>query len=231
MSACHSRGRGIVALAALLAVSAILAPAARANDNMQGWGTISGDVRVADDTQLTMEVVARSRQDAVELGQLILRGGVRWQVAPDTNLGVNYTWQHTIPVNGFHTSEHRLSQSWGQRLWRHDGWGLESRLQFEQRLMEHRDGLGLRIRPRLRLSRTLAPNLEAQLSDELIVALNDTGWGQRQGLVANRLSGQLHWKISPHIGFAPGYMWQRVRVVGSADRSDHVALLTLDVHY
>jgi len=204
---------------------------AQANSNVQSWATLTSDVQIAPNTQITADFITRSDPDRVNVGQLIVRGGLRQSLDAATSLTVNAGWFHNLRGNTPGSTEWRIGQYLTHRLIVRAPWTLDARLGVEERLVEGQAGLGVRTRERLRLTRRLSSLFEAQISQETIFALNSTGWGQHSGFVASRIGGQLRIAVAPHVGIAPGYMWQLVGRRGAPERNDHIVQVTIVAHF
>lgn len=214
-----------------MAIAAACAASAQAEDDAQFWATVAADVRLDPDTALTIDAISRSRPDSVDTGQIIARIGVRQTIADNTSVQLTYGWFHNLVEGGPNSSEHRFAQTLSTQLAETGRWRFDARLGLEQRLPDGGGEVGWRGRERLRAIYRLSPALDAQFSEELIVAANDTAWGQRSGLSVSRLGSAIHWRINRHVGIAPGYTWQHVFRRAAGDRDDHLLQMTLDLHF
>lgn len=223
--------RRLTGVGAGLSMMATVAAPAMAEDDMQAWTTLAADVGIDDSTDLTLDLVSRSRPNSLDTGQMFVRVGARRKLDEATLLQVTYAWVRGVIDGGPDTTEHRFSETVSHRFARQGAWAFDARAGLEQRFQAAGGETGWRARERVRVTRTLAPSLDAQASHELIFALNDTAWGQASGLTASRLSGALHVAISPHLGLAPGYSWQHLFRRNRDDRDDHIVQMTVDVHF
>ena len=228
------KGRAVVpntGFALGVSVLLSLAAPAQAEDDAQFWATLAADVRIDSDTALTLDAISRSRPDSIDTGQIIARVGVRQTIADNTNLQLTYGWFHARVEGGPDTSEHRITQTLSTQLGATGRWRFDARIGLEQRLPDSGGEIGWRARERLRATYRLSSALDAQLSEELIFAANDTGWGQTSGLSVSRLAGAVHWRINDRFGIAPGYSWQHVFRRTTPDRDDHLLQMTVDLHF
>lgn len=210
---------------------AVFSAPARAEDDAQFWLLSVGDVRVGPRTSITYDAIVRSHPDRIDTGQILLRGGVRRSVTPDLSVQLTYGWVRSIVEDGGDVTEHRLGQTLAWRMGDVGPVRVDSRLGAEQRLPDAGGEAGWRLRGRVRATLPLNASADAQLSNELIGALNGTAWGQRAGASANRLAGSVHWRLGSHLGIAPGYTWQHIFRADAPDREDHVFSVTLDSHF
>lgn len=201
-----------------------------AADDAQFWTTLTGDVRLNGRDALTFDSVIRSRPDSAQVGQMILRAGVRRRLRDGASLQLTYGWVDTINEDKRDASEHRFGETLTFRLASLRAVAVDGRLTLEQRLPNSGGAMGWRARPRVRAVYTLSPKMDVQVLDELIVSLNDTPWGQRAGLTTNRAALLLHRRLNRQLGAALGYTLQNVRLRGGPDRQDHITGLTFDVH-
>ncbi|MGC1470795.1 MAG: DUF2490 domain-containing protein [Sphingorhabdus sp.] len=204
--------------------------AAFADSTRQQWLTLTGDVELDAKDSVSAHLILRSQPDSLDLGQRFIRLGYRHDLADDVSLSLSYAHVTTEVSGGSDKVQHRLAQAIAFPLVR----DVDARIQLEEVLgVSGSDDVGLRFRPRVRLRHGLdqAGNIELQLSDEMIFALNDTDFGQISGLTANRAGAAVHFDIGKHFGIMPGYTWQLVNRSGAPVRHDHILGLTLEAHY
>ncbi len=210
-----------------LFASAILLSAvpARADSDVQFWLTLYGEAKIDDNDSLTANAILRSRPDQLEAGQRLLRVGLSHKMNGGVALSFAYTHVETFNSNGPDAIQHRLTQ--GVALPLSDT--FDARLQAEE-IFANGGDIGLRARGRLRWIRPLDHDrkIDLQISDELIWAVNDTGWGQNAGWTANRAGAAVKFKLDDHVAIAPGYTWQLVNRRLAENRNDHVLGLTLE---
>jgi hypothetical protein len=124
-------------------------------------------------------------------GQLdIVRPSLGYAIKPWLRARVGYDW---VPMRPDGTA----AETWEQRIWQQvdGGWHpetgplfVDARLRFVQRWRSRgvgEDGdVGLRLRPWVRVQSRPLPETGVFLSftDELLIGLGDTDWGQRQGI-------------------------------------------------
>lgn len=216
----------------LLGTISLMTPsqAAFADSTRQQWLTLTGDAQLDANDSVSAHLILRSQPDSFDLGQRFVRLGYRHDLADDVSLSLSYAHVTTEISGGSDAVQHRLVQSLSFTLLR----DVDARVQLEEVLgVSGSNDVGLRFRPRVRLRHGLdqAGNIELQLSDEMIIALNDTDFGQISGLTANRAGAAIHFDVGQHFGIMPGYTWQLVNRSGAPLRHDHILGLTLEVHY
>lgn len=216
---------------AVAAMVAAFATPAMAGDDVQLWATVAADAGIGDNTDLTLDLISRSRPDSIDTGQIFVRVGARHRVDEAIAAQVTYAWVRGVVDGGSDTTEHRVSETVSYRFPSRGAWAFDARAGLEQRFQATGGEIGWRARERVRVIRALAPSFDAQASHELIFALNDTAWGQASGLTASRVSGALHVAINPHLGLAPGYSWQHLFRRNADDRNDHIVQMTVDAHF
>lgn len=228
-------GQGVSALhickmaaAALLALAGVPAHADTTGD-AQFWLTNTATIALDAKTSLTGDVILRSHPDTIDVGQYILRVGVRRSLADAVSLQATYGWIDSRNQGGADMVEHRLGQMLSMHIADFGAWRIDSRLGVEERLRASGGEVGWRARARLRATRPLSSRLSFHLSEELIGALNTTAWGQHAGLTASRLGTGINYRFSDQLAIGPSYSWQRVVVTARPDRNDHVLGFTLNI--
>jgi Protein of unknown function (DUF2490) len=221
--------------AALLGVMMLmtLSNPAQADDTMQYWWTVSGDVRLDDNDLLTGAVIIRSKPDTFEPGQRLLRATITHQLKSGMSVSAGYAHVTTLNNSGPNGVQHRMSQGIGVPIGSIGASAVDLRLQAEEVFIPGRREIGIRGRGRVRLLHKLdaTGKVDLQLSDELIWSLNGTDWGQKSGWTANRAGVMLHVKLNKRIGIGPAYTWQLINRAANPNRNDHVLGLNADVHF
>lgn len=201
-----------------------------ADSTRQQWLTLTGDVDLDANDNISANLIFRSQPDSFDLGQRFIRLGYRHDLSGDVSLSLSYAHVLTRVEGGGDPVQHRLAQSIAFPVVQE----VDARVQLEEILgVTGSNDVGLRFRPRLRLRHDLdqAGRVELQLSDEMIFALNDTDFGQTRGLTANRAGAAVHFDMGQHFAIMPGYTWQLVNRSGAPLRHDHILGLTLEAHY
>jgi Protein of unknown function (DUF2490) len=204
-----------------------------AEDDAQLWLTFVADIKVDNNDSITGTALLRSRPDSLDPGQRLLRIAFTHKINHGRSLSFSYTHVRNFIDTGPDRIEHRLSETFAFPIGGFAGGKIDGRVQSEQNFDNGFSDVGLRMRGRVRWSLPLTRNryIQLQLSDEPIFAMNNTDYGQKSGLVANRASVGVHFDISKAIGIAPSYTWQLVNRQGRPDRNDHIAGLTIDTHF
>ena len=215
------------AIGLILAVTMGMQPA-RAENTVQQWLTLTGDVRIDRNDNLYGVVVLRSAPDEFKLAQRIVQIGWRHRLPGKVTLIGTVAQYATFRTNAPARMEARLSQGIAVPVATLSGGHLEARLLAEEIFVSGSHDVGVRVRPRAKWTRALSDKADLQLTDEAIIALNGTDAGQVAGLVANRASVGVRFALSKHFGVLPYYTWQHVNRIAAADRDDHILGLTLD---
>ena len=208
----------------------VFAQQAVAESTRQQWLTLTGDVKIDANDSASANLILRSRPDSSDLGQRFIRVGYTHRFDNGIGLALSYAHVTTKVDDARDQFQHRLSQSLSFPLLT----DVETRLQLEEVFgVTGANDVGLRFRPRLRLRHALdqSGDIELQLSEEAIFALNDTDFGQNSGFTANRAGAAVHFDISEHFAIMPGYTWQLVNRSGAPVRNDHILGLTLEARY
>lgn len=217
-------------LTVMFSAFAVVAQPAQAEATRQQWLTLTGDVKLDEDDTLSANLILRSRPDSFEVGQRFLRLGYTHALNYDVSLTLNYAHVTTVVDGGSDLFQHRLAQSIAVKLLPH----VDGRVQLEEVFgVTGSDYVGVRFRPRARLRQPLDADgeIELQLTEEAIFALNDTDFGQASGFTANRAGAAVHFDLGEHFAIMPGYTWQLINRSGAPVRNDHILGLTLEVHY
>ncbi len=212
-------------------VCALLPGAAHASNDMQSWLTVAGKVDLDHKTEATLDVVLRSNSDSFDIGQSNVRVGVRRDIGSSVKLQLTYQLVDTVVSGASDRWEHRLGETLTRPLGHIGPVALDGRVALEQRLLPSGGEWGWRGRERLRAIYPLGHHIDLQVSEETIVSLNSTAWGQRAGITATRTAVGVRFPLSPHWAVSPGYNWQHVFLRGAVDRDDHIAALTFDFRY
>lgn len=213
-----------------LLVLLLASTSGQAESTRQQWLTITGDVDLGENDNLSANLILRSQPDSFDLGQRFIRLGYRHDLNDDVSLSLSYAHVTTEASGGSDPVQHRLAQGISFPLVRE----VDARVQIEEVIgVTGSNDVGVRFRPRVRWRHDLnqSGKVELQLSDELIFALNDTDFGQTSGLTANRAGAAVHFDVGDHFGIMPGYTWQLVNRSGGPTRNDHILGLTLEAHY
>lgn len=208
-----------------------VATPAFAEDNAQLWVTTNAETALDDNDKILATIILRSRPDTLNLGQSLLRIGVVHQFKNGISVAGNFAVVTTYRPDRPDRAEHRFAQSISIPITSNfAGGSLDSRLQIEEIFATDGNDLGIRIRPRLRWTLPLVKSkrLSLQITDEMLLAANDTDWGQRAGFQANRFLTGIKVDISKKWTLTPAYTWQLVKRNNAPDRNDHILWLTID---
>jgi hypothetical protein len=184
--------RTFVAIATLAASSA---PGALAEDQI--WiqadleKSLPGEPRAA----VGLDTEMRYQPDG-QLGAFVIRPVLSFDVSERLEISGGYRYSQSIRT-GADQIEHRLWQQADYGLF--DTWGVEfsARSRLEQRYREGASGTGWRLRQRIGLEYPLkGTGLRLSLSEEIMLGLNTTEWGNDSGLQENRSRAGFEWMIA-----------------------------------
>jgi len=195
--------RCLVALCAAACLA--LAGPAHASDTENGaWlsAILTGHVDSDDEKnrwRWWLDSQYRYRDSATSVRTVVVRPGIGYVVKPGLSLWAGYGWLGTDITGVARLEENRL---WQDLLWLpNTGAPLRIilRTRLEQRWLDTGDDVGWRFRQLLRLELPFAVNGRLSLigANELLIAMNDTDWGERSGLDQNRLFLGLGYRINP----------------------------------
>ncbi len=219
------RARTFVGLAFALATGV---SAAHAENTVQQWLTLSGDVRLDTNDNAYAVAVLRSAPDELKLAQRVLQLGWRHKLASPVSLIASIGHVTSYRSNAPNRIELRFSEGFAVQIGKVAGGRIDGRLLVEEILVRGSGDVGVRARPRFRWTRPLSGKVDLQLSNEAIFALNGTDAGQIAGLVANRVGIGTRFALSKHFGIQPNYTWQHINRIDAQDRDDHILGLALD---
>jgi hypothetical protein len=177
----------------------------------------------------TFDAPQRFGDDLHRFSQGVWRAGVGYLLTPRWSVWAGYSHTYTdTPYARAPSREHRGFQQllWGRRV---RDLRLNYRLRFEARSPDTGRDTGLRLRHQFRVSHPIrrVPPLSWIVSEEIILNLNATDYGARQGLDQNRAFAGVGWAWSPISRSEAGYMHQLVHRPGGPDRHNHVLAVSL----
>lgn len=222
--------RIILALAALLSSTAT-ARAATTQDE-QAWLNLTAMGSVSGRLVYLAEVQPRIGDGISRVDQLILRGAIGWKLSPRMTVYQGYA-HIAVPVEGGRDlNEERSFQQLSWTLGKPWGGELSSRSRLEQRWRSDGGDTGWRLREMLRYEKPLKPGsqaVNALVSVEGFVALNDTDWGARGGFDQLRSFAGAEIAVKGASTLEVGYLNQIVNQTRGRTRVNHVASITLIV--
>lgn len=218
----------------LAAILLALSPAVARADDTQLWaiGIIQGTILpgTGPKPMVWMEVQPRIGNDISHLNNFIIRPGFGIRIAPDFNLLFGYQFQRNTPLTGRDTNEHRMYQQLTLPLYRDpESLIVTTRLRLEQRSVEQAQDLGWRFRTMVRAQLPLHGRGTAGplLWSEALIGLNDTDWGQHNGVGQVRAFAGGLVPLSKRLNLEAGYMAQFDRTPGRY-RTNHVVSVLLN---
>ena len=219
--------RSLLALP-LLALSLFsgVCPALAQQEDEQIWLQANTIVPLDGDTRITLEQIARfsDRQDGLyttEVGALIGQ-----KVSHQLELGFGY--RHVGFYNGnTGADENRFRQQIVGTFGR-----LSTRLRVDERLLDHSNEVGIRIRPLVRYNQPVgSKGLAVFASHESFFNADTTAWGQRRGYERMRNWLGLVIPVSPAMSADVAYLNQyRFARGGARAQMDHALSVQLTVN-
>jgi hypothetical protein len=210
--------------ASLLALTASLAPPAMAENQIWTIYELKKEASAGLPVDLTLNGEIRFEPDG-EVEQFVLRPGVAYAINKQLKVSGGYRYGQTLH-DGPDQIEHRLWQQASYALAEIGDARIAGRTRLEQRFREGESGTGWRIRQQLSLEHPLGESgIRLALSNEIFLGLEETDWGNADGLQENRARATLRWTAGG-IGWEAGYLNQfRNGVSGADDESnDHIFL-------
>lgn len=175
----------------------------------------------------------RWRDEGETVDMVFARPGLGIDLDRRTSLWVGYGVFDTDPAGRPSFFEHR---TWQQLNWNApvEGFSLLSRTRLEQRFVEDQSETGWRLRQMVRATLPIdeAKTTYLAASDEVFLDLDDTGWGQREGLRQNRAyAGFGVFLNDAHThALEIGYLHQWIDRT-TVDAENHVLVITLFLNF
>ncbi|MBS7334538.1 MAG: DUF2490 domain-containing protein [Weeksellaceae bacterium] len=187
----------------------------QAQDNdFRNWGTVNINQKIDEKFNFSSDIQYRTYEDLDQLNQLLLRGGVGYNLTENNNnLLLGYAFVHTRnPVldDDYTTfNEHRIYQQFNTKHGINKV-GLNHRFRFEERLMN--DDIYFRFR--YQLTATIPLNKPTLQKDAwFIKASNELFLNaiKQNNFDRNRLNVNVGYVLSPTFTIEAGYMKQHVQ--------------------
>lgn len=203
-----------------------LAPVAAAENQI--WTNIDLKTKPSKESRYEYGLTTEMRFDPTgNVGTLVLRPGVGYKVNDKLKVSGGYRFASSRR-SGPDQIEHRLWQQAAYDLFEAGKFEFGGRTRLEQRWRDGNGETGWRIRQQLSVEHPLdGTPLTLGLSDEGIFGLNDTGWGNFEGLQENRAKAVVKWKAAG-AGWELGYMNQyKNGINGRDDETNHHVVIGL----
>ena len=217
-----------IACTAMLTAIALATPAAASTNDTQYWQTLSANVKLNDEFQVTGEAIFRSsdRKGFYEIENSYLVG---YKASKHVVLWAGYVFNPLYDHGDFTTREHRARQQISLEKYKLGNVALSGRLRAEQRWREGADGTGWRLRPYVKASLPIANEGKTQLvvTNEAFINLNTTSFQKTDGWDRTRSFVGINRAISKKVAIEGGYMLQHGYVRNGPDTNDHVLTVTL----
>ena len=135
----------------------------------------------------------------IDVTSVFVRPAIGYAVNPQVTLWAGYGWFATDASGIERIDEQRL---WQDLVWRpalDTSLSVMLRTRMEQRWLDGGNDAGWRFRQLVRLEWPITANGKVALlgANEVLIALNDTDWGERSGLDQNRLFLGFAFRVAP----------------------------------
>jgi hypothetical protein len=180
-----------------------------------------------------LDVQPRWLGDGDRYDTTLLRPGLGWALDERVTAWAGYAWIQVDPVGVAPFDENRV---WQQVTWNVpvEGFTLLSRTRLEQRFIEGSGDTGWRFRQFVKATLPLSPDGDvfASAYDEIFHDIDDTAWGQRQGLRQNRAFAGLGWRFDPERNWSleVGYLNQWLDRPGE-DAMNHILSINVFMNF
>jgi hypothetical protein len=199
---------------------------ADSDEDLQLWSPVFLTVPVSEKWKLALETQPRFKSNITELGQMIVRPSIGYQLTPKFSLwqGYAYTPQFNPHVN--------VQNIWQQAvLETHPkAFTLRNRLRLEERFIQDVSGTPLRLRHQFYVLHPIGKSKKWGLvgSNEVFLNLNSHNSGPQSGLDQNRLYAGISRQINKKIRAEGGYLLQYInRPSPVRNNLNHVIMLSL----
>lgn len=210
-----------------------LFPALTAAQDHQVWTQVTAQGRLSENWRSHIEVQPRWMDDASELGLVIMRTAIGRQITPHLTVWGGYVFEPRTLGPGVR---------YEQRIWEQlsiapptvGGWKPSGRIRLEQRWQDVLwENTSHRLRFQGRMQRPLAAKSPWQFAtyDEVMVTLDETRLGPRQGFDRNRVYGGIMRSINSSLTLEAGYIWEHSTLTATASRNDHILSTVVTVQW
>lgn len=161
--------------------------------------------------------------------QLLLLGGLGYQMNPDVLVVMGSGWIRTKTVRNFQTEETRIWEQLNWRMLNTPNWNINSRTRIEQRKHADFSAMSLRLRERIwiRVPFKKWEGYSFSCFDEIFFNLNHPEWTSPYLIEQNRLFVGISRKLSETIIMDAGYANQYIR--SSTKFLDNVLLISFNI--
>ncbi len=214
----------IFAIMAIITTCPLSQVQAQQNDE-QFWLQINTNVPLSSNLRLTVEQIARFSDRQEGLYQTEFGGILGYRAAPNIELGLGYR-----RVDFFNRNTAAGENRFRQHIVANFG-PVTTRLRVDERFSSGGPGIGIRIRPLVRINHRLNDSTVLFVSHESFFLPNSTRWGQRSGFERMRNIIGATLPIGSHISADLGYLNQfRFGRDGGPDQMEHAANVQLTIN-
>jgi hypothetical protein len=198
-------------IAACLALLPVASAAAEETDG-QVWANALVQARISDDLLFWFDGSLRFFDGAGRLGQTLARVAVGTPVNRNLSVFAGYVFVETEPFEGVRTTEHRAWQQATYPIITGRRASVVGRTRLEQRFLEGRDGMGLRLRQQFRFNLPLGgPDLPTFVAwHEAFLTVKEADWGPETGFDQHRSFVGFGFPLAKGLSTEIGYFEQRL---------------------
>lgn len=204
---------------------------ANSTSHNRAWGvaTIMGPVTDNTAFRYYLEPQLRLINDNSVFNQLLILGGLGYQLNQNMTLFVGPGWIATKTTNSNLIYEKRLWQQLNWQILNNLNWNINSRTRLEERKREDNSSMALRFRQRIwmRLPLKKWPGYSFSCFDEVFFNLNHPEWTSPRTFEQNRAFIGFSRQLSKSTVLDLGYLNQRIYSV--QNQLNHVLSLGLTV--
>jgi hypothetical protein len=213
----------------IAATMSVPAPLAAAVEDEQLWLNVTTLGSLKDRLIYFAEVQPRAGGGVSRLSQLLLRGGIGWQLSDEVAIYGGFLHLVQPVQNGRDTNEERPFVQLNWSLGRVAGGTLSTRTRLEHRDSSTSCEVGWRVRTMVRYVHPVAgpDKPRALVWAEPFVGLNGTDWSARGGFDQLRSFAGVELPLAGRSTLEAGYMNQAINDRGPRNRMNHIASLTL----
>ena len=228
-SAARRRALSLLPGAILLGALPLQAASARPTQDGQLWLGAAASGPVRGELGLFLFAETRLGDDMSRLSQTLVAAGLGWEPGGGRSIYGGYLLVNTYPGSEKVQREHRLWQQAAYPLAEIGAARVSGRSLLEQRHFEGFEDIGFRFQQNVRAVLPVDRRSRFKLVayGDLMLNLNGTDWGARQGVDQVRFFGGANVLVTKSASLEIGYFRQHVLQPTAEDHINHVGLVTL----
>lgn len=215
----------------LLAAATLALPAAAhaADEDSQGWLTLSTSGSLSGKVMGSLEVVARTSDDQHRLYETEVIPHIGYKLSKNATIWAGYNYNNTYrgPLPTIH--ENRIREQLNLSLGTVAGGALGARTLLEQRFRNTGNDTGWRLRQQIKWTRPFRKGGKTALVlwHDSFISFNDTDWGQVSGYNRMRNFIGVGVPLAKPLKAEIGYLNQYDLRKNAPDRVAHAASVTI----